>query len=186
METFFHVTGHRWIPLTKASFHVFMFFMCPWTNDWANSRHAGDWRRHGAHCDVTVMKKYLWRKRIHSIPSPKYRPLKCGQQVLKHQFYDFFLSGLCRSDIHTGEDKTRYRLNRQYPCFLIADSSNKLINAVFEVQSKSHIYWWLENIGAILQATFQIFLNENVWNFFVEACSLVPNWQGTTSQHWVR
>ena len=30
-------------------------FMCAWTNDWANSLDAGDLRRHGAHCDITVM-----------------------------------------------------------------------------------------------------------------------------------
>ena len=29
--------------------------MCAWTNGWANSPDAGDLRRHGAHCDVTVM-----------------------------------------------------------------------------------------------------------------------------------
>ena len=29
--------------------------MCAWTNVWSNSPDAGDLRRHGAHCDVTVM-----------------------------------------------------------------------------------------------------------------------------------
>ena len=35
---------------------AFMFsLMCAWTNDWANSLYAGDLRRHGAYCDVTLM-----------------------------------------------------------------------------------------------------------------------------------
>ena len=29
--------------------------MRAWTNRWANSRYTGDLRRHGAHCDVTVI-----------------------------------------------------------------------------------------------------------------------------------
>ena len=32
--------------------------ICAWTNSWANNRDAGDWRRHCAHYDVTVMR---WR-----------------------------------------------------------------------------------------------------------------------------
>ena len=42
-------TGHRWIPLTKAS--------DDWANGWANNRHASDFRRPRAHYDVTVMKR---------------------------------------------------------------------------------------------------------------------------------
>ena len=30
-------------------------FICAWINDWANNREAGDFRRHRAHYDVTVM-----------------------------------------------------------------------------------------------------------------------------------
>ena len=30
--------------------------MWAWTNGWTNTRDAGDLRRHGAHCDVIVMK----------------------------------------------------------------------------------------------------------------------------------
>ena len=50
-------TGHRWIPLTKASdagFWCFLWFM-PWMNGWVNNREAGDLRRHCAHYDVIVM-----------------------------------------------------------------------------------------------------------------------------------
>ena len=123
------------------------------------------WRSLWCHCNekISLTKTFSFNP-VSKISAVEVRPIGAKTSILW-----FFLSGLCRSDIpciHTGEDKTRYRLNRQYPSFLISDSSNKLIIAVFEVQSKSHIYWCLENIGAILQATFQIFLNENVWIFF--------------------
>ena len=49
-------TEHRWVPLTKASgTELWCFFICAWTNAWANNRDAVDLRRHGAHYDVTVM-----------------------------------------------------------------------------------------------------------------------------------
>ena len=49
-------TGHRWIPLTKASdAELRCFFICAWTNGWANNRDAGDLGRLRAHYDVTVM-----------------------------------------------------------------------------------------------------------------------------------
>ena len=48
------VTGA--FPLTKASGRALMFSLtCPWTNDWASNRRAGDLRRHRTHHDVTVM-----------------------------------------------------------------------------------------------------------------------------------
>ena len=49
-------TGHRWIPLTKASdvgFGVFLF-ICTWTDGWVNERDAGDLRRRRAHYGVIV------------------------------------------------------------------------------------------------------------------------------------
>ena len=49
------LTGHRGIPLTKASDAGFwwVFFICAWINGWAkNNREAGDLRRHRDH---------LWR-----------------------------------------------------------------------------------------------------------------------------
>ena len=46
-------TGHRWIPLTKASNAELWCFL--WTNGWVNNRDAGDLRRHRAHYDVTLM-----------------------------------------------------------------------------------------------------------------------------------
>ena len=51
-------TGHRWIPLTKASqwrTALMGFFTCVWTKGCANNRDAGDLRRHRAHYDVTLM-----------------------------------------------------------------------------------------------------------------------------------
>ena len=50
-------TGHRWIPLTKASDAELWFFsvICTWTNDSANNRDTDDLKRHCAHYDVTVM-----------------------------------------------------------------------------------------------------------------------------------
>ena len=49
-------TGHRWIPLTKASdAELRFFFICVWINGWSNKRDVGDLRHHHAHYDVTVM-----------------------------------------------------------------------------------------------------------------------------------
>ena len=42
-------TGHRWIPLTKAS-DADLFY-----KRWTNNRDAGDLRRYRAHYDITVM-----------------------------------------------------------------------------------------------------------------------------------
>ena len=62
-------TGHRWIPLTKASNAELWFFslISAWTNGWANNRRdAGDLRPRRPHHDVTVMKglammPYRWQ-----------------------------------------------------------------------------------------------------------------------------
>ena len=66
METIFRVTGplcgeftgHRWIPLTKASDAKLWCFLwsSPEKHAWVNNREAGDLRRHRAHCDVIVMR----------------------------------------------------------------------------------------------------------------------------------
>ena len=50
-------TGHRWIPLTKASDVELWCFLWsgPWINGWVNNSAAGDLRRHRVHCDVIVM-----------------------------------------------------------------------------------------------------------------------------------
>ena len=49
------ITGHRWIPLTKASNAELWGFLWSAINDWENNRDAGDLRRHRAHYDVIVM-----------------------------------------------------------------------------------------------------------------------------------
>ena len=50
-------TGHRWIPLTKASDAELWVLLspAPWINGWVNNREAGNFRRHRAHYDVIVM-----------------------------------------------------------------------------------------------------------------------------------
>ena len=60
-------TGDQWIPLAKASDanRAWMFSdICAWINGWVNNREAGDWSRHRAHYDVTVMRPselmWLW------------------------------------------------------------------------------------------------------------------------------
>ena len=49
-------TGHRWIPLTKASDAELwcFFFICTRTNVWVNNPNAGFLRRHHAHYVVTL------------------------------------------------------------------------------------------------------------------------------------
>ena len=60
-------TGHRWIPLTKASDAEFWYFslIWAWTNSYVKNRNAGDLRRHLAHYNVTVMRR--WHNRYPSI-----------------------------------------------------------------------------------------------------------------------
>ena len=50
-------TGHRWIPLTRASYAGLLRFslICGWINEWANNREAGDLRHRRAHYDVTAI-----------------------------------------------------------------------------------------------------------------------------------
>ena len=45
--------GHRWLPLTKASFVELMFSLI-WTNSWAKNRDASDLKHHRAHYDITM------------------------------------------------------------------------------------------------------------------------------------
>ena len=54
-------TGHRWIPLTKASDAELWCFLwsAPWINGWVNNREDGDLRRHRAHYDVIVMSSMI-------------------------------------------------------------------------------------------------------------------------------
>ena len=43
-------------PHHKGQWHgALSFFICAWTNGWANNRDAGDLRHHGTHYSITVM-----------------------------------------------------------------------------------------------------------------------------------
>ena len=55
-------TGHRRIPLTKASDAELWCFLwsAPWIDGWVNNRGAGDLRRHRAHYDVIMMKLFVY------------------------------------------------------------------------------------------------------------------------------
>ena len=56
-------TGHRWIPLTKASdAELSCFSISPWINGWVNYREACDLRRHRANYDVIVMNTTNWKR----------------------------------------------------------------------------------------------------------------------------
>ena len=58
-------TGHRWIPVTKASdAELWCFFICVWTNGWVNNRDAGDLGRHRAHYYVIIM--FMCQERLHT------------------------------------------------------------------------------------------------------------------------
>ena len=48
-------TGHRWIPLTKASDAELWCFLWSAPYAWVNNSEVGDLRRHRAHYDVIVM-----------------------------------------------------------------------------------------------------------------------------------
>ena len=56
-------TGHRWIPITKASDAELWCFLwsAHWTNGWINNREAGDLGRHRAHYDVIVVISWKWK-----------------------------------------------------------------------------------------------------------------------------
>ena len=65
-------TGHRWIPLTKASDAELWCFLwsAPWINGRVNNSEAGDLRRHRAYYDVIVM--IIWwpvSRRVYASPS---------------------------------------------------------------------------------------------------------------------
>ena len=61
-------TANRWIPRAKTSDAEiwWVFFICAWTNSWANNGDASNLRRHRAHNDVIVMCRALfgWSTRI--------------------------------------------------------------------------------------------------------------------------
>ena len=48
-------------PVTR-SFQLDVSLICAWTNGWANTRDAGDLRRHRVHCGVTLWYVYVDRQ----------------------------------------------------------------------------------------------------------------------------
>ena len=46
---------------------------CAWINGWVNNREAGDWRRHYAHYDVTIMVWDLWWLSNQPVPGQRCR-----------------------------------------------------------------------------------------------------------------
>ena len=62
-------TGHRWIPITKASDAELWCFLwsAHWTNGWINNREAGDLGRHRAHYDVIVVISWKWKLWRHDL-----------------------------------------------------------------------------------------------------------------------
>ena len=63
-------TGHRWIPLTKASDAGALMFSLirAWPNVWVNNRDTGDLTCHRTHNDVTSM--------------------RCGDHMIARMFWD--------------------------------------------------------------------------------------------------
>ena len=76
-------TGHRWIPLTKASGTDLwcFFFICAWINGWVNNCEADDLRRHRAHYDVIVMLN-IW-----GLVCARCRYQGQGQMITSHRHY---------------------------------------------------------------------------------------------------
>ena len=64
-------TGHRWIPLTKASDTELrcFFWSAPEINGWTNNLEAGDLRRHRGHYVVTVMILWIMHAVVFSLAS---------------------------------------------------------------------------------------------------------------------
>ena len=55
-------TGHRWIPLAKASDAELWCFL--WSAGWVNNREAGDLRRHCAYYDVIIIILNDWHTQM--------------------------------------------------------------------------------------------------------------------------
>ena len=62
----------------KGQWRRALMLMCAWENGWANSRDAGDWRRHCTHRDVTLMKigrKRVWQFSVSTKPADELIPI---------------------------------------------------------------------------------------------------------------
>ena len=78
-------TGHRWIPLTKASDAELWCFLwsAPWINGWVSNREAGDLRRHHAHDDVSVMQGEIRVPRTTVLPRSSWNVQDSPSEALR-------------------------------------------------------------------------------------------------------
>ena len=98
-------TGHRWIPLTKASeAELWCFLWCaPWINNCVYNREAGELRRHRAHYDITVME--CWRfirsmqKNTHQLRQTGSQHCNRLQPRWRHNLCDRRRNGRCHQDL---------------------------------------------------------------------------------------
>ena len=100
-------TGHRWIPLTKASDADLWCFLwsAPWINGWVNNHEAGDLRCHHASCDIVIFSDYgvimmalqdhgpFWSEAWIS----KKSPCPCPVHVSKQEFWNMVSDWLLAS-----------------------------------------------------------------------------------------
>ena len=107
-ENIFRVTGHlcgeftgpRWIPYTKASdAELWCFLWYARINGWVNNREAGDLRRYPAHCDVTVMLKFI-SCQFGRVIFSKIVLAIIKQSVIQKIFWQLYENNSFRSVIH--------------------------------------------------------------------------------------
>ena len=108
-----HFPRNRWpvnSPLKSQWRRALMFpLICAWINVWANSREPGDFRRHHAHYDVTVMikKEYIIRFSV-GLKSN----LACHLQI--HFWYFWYPYCVAYESICTNSSHLFYYLNVTY------------------------------------------------------------------------
>ena len=75
---------------------LMFYFICRWTNGWANHRDAGDLRRHRTHYGVTVMVDVRWRNNFRHWGAPTrniiYHTLALNVQIVWRQHNVFPIS----------------------------------------------------------------------------------------------
>ena len=113
-------TGHRWIPLTKASDAELWCFLwsAPWINDGVNNREAGELRRNRTRHDVIVMQRNElpfialepaspdWGSRAGFYPHGPH-PL----QLPRHSSHDRLPHVTTRAPVQYKDSLSRYRIS---------------------------------------------------------------------------
>ena len=135
-------TGHRWIPLTKASDVELWCFLwsAPRINGWVNNREAGDLRRHHAHNDVIVMWKG-WAK-----PEKIKKTQTIKRTHVNH--LDLNSRGLLSNRVYLNHCRGINRLNKH----IRAKRGELLMSALIDAwgwMSNCNIYW-IMNIPSYL------------------------------------